>query len=377
MNKVITINLNGRAYQLEEAGYEALRKYLDHAATALKDNPDKDEIVADFEQAIADKCESYLRGGKNIVTEKEVEEIIAKMGPVTGTHAGAAGASTGTGAGAAASGAQKKSAAPKRLYRIFEGSMLKGVCAGLAAYFNIDVTLVRVLFVLLAIFTGGGWIVAYIVLALVMPIAHTEDEIAQAHGELPLTAQDFIDRARVEYDKYKTNPDESKQEWKQKVRAWKYEMRAKRHAWRDERRKERAMRREEAYAEHHGCDACGGGFGTLIGAIVSVTFFVLFVVALWSLVLHSMVFGHPLGAGHPLWVSVVFLIALFWLVSLPFRHLIHDARYHAHHGYYYHRHESGLFTLIFLVLFIYTAVALFPAVHDAWNSLVAYLQSVR
>ncbi len=371
MNKVITINLNGRAYQLEEAGYDALRKYLDHAATTLRDNPDKDEIMADFEQAIADKCDSYLRGGKNVVTEKEVEEIIAKMGPVEGARAGA-----DTDAGAAASGAQKKSAAPKRLYRIFEGSMLKGVCTGLAAYFNIDVTLVRVLFVLLTIFTGGGWIVAYIVLTLVMPIAHTEDEIAQAHGEPPLTAQDFIDRARVEYEKYQPDPSKSKQEWKQKMRAWKYEMRAKRHAWRKERRRDRDMRREEARAEHRGCGACGW-FGALVGTIVSVALFVLFVIALWSLVFHGTVFGHALGVGHPLWVSIVFIIALFWLVSLPFRHLIHNAHCYSRNGYYYHHHESGFLTLILLILFIYTTIALFPAVHDAWNSLIAYLQAVR
>jgi len=42
MNRVIPINLNGNAYQLEESGYEALRAYLDHAARRLESNPDKD-----------------------------------------------------------------------------------------------------------------------------------------------------------------------------------------------------------------------------------------------------------------------------------------------------------------------------------------------
>ena len=54
MNKVITINLNGVAYQLEEGGYDALRAYLDHAARRLEGNPDKDEIMTDIEQAIAE-----------------------------------------------------------------------------------------------------------------------------------------------------------------------------------------------------------------------------------------------------------------------------------------------------------------------------------
>ncbi|MDR3581978.1 MAG: PspC domain-containing protein, partial [Candidatus Pacebacteria bacterium] len=60
MNKVATINLNGRAYQVEETGYDALRNYLDRAAEKLKDDPDKAEIMSDFEQAVADKCDARL-----------------------------------------------------------------------------------------------------------------------------------------------------------------------------------------------------------------------------------------------------------------------------------------------------------------------------
>ena len=45
---------------------------------------------------------------------------------------------------------------------------LAGVCGGLARYFDIDATLVRVVFVLLALFSGGG-VLLYIILWLVMP----------------------------------------------------------------------------------------------------------------------------------------------------------------------------------------------------------------
>src|SRR5271154_4051710 len=82
MNKVTTINLNGRAYQVEDAGFEALHKYLETARTKLKENPDKDEIMADFESAIADKCDARLSPRKNVVTTAEIEEIIKAMGPV-------------------------------------------------------------------------------------------------------------------------------------------------------------------------------------------------------------------------------------------------------------------------------------------------------
>jgi phage shock protein PspC (stress-responsive transcriptional regulator) len=54
----------------------------------------------------------------------------------------------------------------KRLYRIQDGRLVAGVCAGLAAYFGIDPTLVRLGFVVLTAFGGlgallylGAWVV--------------------------------------------------------------------------------------------------------------------------------------------------------------------------------------------------------------------------
>lgn len=55
----------------------------------------------------------------------------------------------------------------KKLYRIEEGKMLCGVCGGIAEYFDIDPTLVRLGFVLFGC-TGSG-ILAYIAAAVIMP----------------------------------------------------------------------------------------------------------------------------------------------------------------------------------------------------------------
>jgi phage shock protein C len=56
----------------------------------------------------------------------------------------------------------------KRLVRIEEGRMIAGVCTGLARYFNIDATLVRIIFAVLALFGLGG-VVLYLILWLIMP----------------------------------------------------------------------------------------------------------------------------------------------------------------------------------------------------------------
>ncbi|MDD2994397.1 MAG: PspC domain-containing protein [Pygmaiobacter sp.] len=56
----------------------------------------------------------------------------------------------------------------KRLYKDRQNQMLCGVCAGVAEYFNIDVTLVRLLFVALG-FAGGSGLWIYIIAAVIMP----------------------------------------------------------------------------------------------------------------------------------------------------------------------------------------------------------------
>ena len=57
---------------------------------------------------------------------------------------------------------------PRKLYRSRNQRMIAGVCGGLADYFNVDATLVRVLFLLLAVFGGTG-LVIYLVMWIIVP----------------------------------------------------------------------------------------------------------------------------------------------------------------------------------------------------------------
>ena len=58
--------------------------------------------------------------------------------------------------------------ATKRLYRIQDGRVVAGVCAGLAAYFGVDPTLIRLAFALLTVFGGIG-VLLYLGAWLVIP----------------------------------------------------------------------------------------------------------------------------------------------------------------------------------------------------------------
>lgn len=57
----------------------------------------------------------------------------------------------------------------KRMVRVEEGKMVAGVCAGLGRYLGVDATVVRLIFVLLALFAAGG-VLLYLILWLIMPM---------------------------------------------------------------------------------------------------------------------------------------------------------------------------------------------------------------
>lgn len=57
---------------------------------------------------------------------------------------------------------------PKKLYRSEENAMLAGVCGGIAEYFNMDASILRLLWVGLSIFFGSG-VILYLAAALILP----------------------------------------------------------------------------------------------------------------------------------------------------------------------------------------------------------------
>jgi phage shock protein C len=66
----------------------------------------------------------------------------------------------------------------KRLYRNRSKRVLFGVCGGLAEYFNIDPTIMRLIFII-TLFFGGLGILAYLILALITPL----ERYSECNGE--------------------------------------------------------------------------------------------------------------------------------------------------------------------------------------------------
>ena len=57
----------------------------------------------------------------------------------------------------------------KKLYKVEQGRMVCGVCGGIAEYFNVDPSLVRIITVILCLFPPIPGIIAYIIAACILP----------------------------------------------------------------------------------------------------------------------------------------------------------------------------------------------------------------
>jgi phage shock protein PspC (stress-responsive transcriptional regulator) len=419
MRTVITISLNGNAYQLDAVGYDALRAYLQVAEQRLAGNPDQGEILADLEQAIADKCNRYLGPHKNVVGADEVAEVIREMGPVDGgaeesaaqaganagagrtytqgeyaeavgeawtaDGAGVGAASAGMGAGsagigtasagvgtaspggAAAMGSQAPAGEiPRRLYQIREGSVFSGVCQGLAAYLNIDVSIVRILFIVLAVVTGGVWILVYIVMMFVIPFAETSEQHAAAHG-WPFNAEELIARAKTHYQAFTASEKWRRQQSREQRRMWKDQ----RKQWKQERR---AWERAGGYQgvpppppPTYSSQVVHSVLTPLV-ELVGALLFIAFLFALFSIVTKHRVFGWGLPGDVPGWVGILVLIVLYRVIASPLR----QARYGVYGPYF----GQGLLALfgVLVWLAIVTFVAWLAWQH--WAEVQTFFQQL-
>ena len=102
----------------------------------------------------------------------------------------------------------------KKLYRSRSDRMIFGVCGGLAAYFGIDPTIVRLIAILL-LFAGGTGVLAYVVLAIFIPLESSpakepRDVIKENVEEIKQTATQFGDEMRSTFGKQGSEKSEAK-----------------------------------------------------------------------------------------------------------------------------------------------------------------------
>jgi phage shock protein PspC (stress-responsive transcriptional regulator) len=356
MQKVVSISLNGIAYQLEEPGFNQLRVYLERAEARLKDNPDRAEVMGDLEQAIGEKCARVLGPHKTVVSAAEIGRIIEEMGPVESADDKPAGEATGS----AAPGATGPDFTPrKRLFQIREGAMWSGLCNGIAAYLNVDVTWVRIAFVVLTLITSGAMLLVYFVLMFIVPTATTSEERAAAFGA-PFSTEEFLGSA-------KKNAEESREHHR-----WRREWRRQQRHWQRQIQHMNAqVRQATAHAAPYVAQT-GRAFSGIfvpIAALLGAVLFVGFILAMVSLIAQHSIFGWDLPYGIPLWVGIIVLVTVYALAST----LVRLLRYGGVSSAVHHPGWAALHTVVWLcftLLLFWVAYTFIPGVSEVVDQLI-------
>ena len=173
MKKTFNINLGGIVFHIDEDAYELLDNYLNNLRIHFGKEEGAEEIVRDMELRISELFTERLHEGKQVITLRDVEEIIAQMGKPEDLSEEESPKDSHS-----ASGQERGT---KRLYCDPDNKVIGGVCSGIAAYMGWDVTIVRLVFLILGCFVHG-FIIAYIVAWFVIPEASTATEKLSMKG---------------------------------------------------------------------------------------------------------------------------------------------------------------------------------------------------
>lgn len=181
MKKTFTINISGSVFHIDDDAFEKLQKYLQllnrHFGTAIEGQ----EILQDIEARIAELFIEKTGNKVEVVTNEMVDEVIARMGKPEDFMEPEEEASAKVQAeGAFQDGEQKTR---RRLYRDGDNRVIGGVCSGLGAYFNIDMVILRVIFVVLFFLGVGASFLIYIILWIVVPKAKTTAQRLEMRGK--------------------------------------------------------------------------------------------------------------------------------------------------------------------------------------------------
>lgn len=180
MKKTFNINLGGIVFHIDEDAYDLLDKYLSNLRIHFSKEEGAEEIVHDMELRISELFSERLNEKNQVITLKDVEEIIAQMGkPEEFSEDTTQDTSEYI----------KEEKGPKRLFRDPDNKVIGGVCSGIAAYLGWDVTAVRIIFIALAlpfILNGSlilnGVVIAYIIAWIIIPEANTATEKLSMKG---------------------------------------------------------------------------------------------------------------------------------------------------------------------------------------------------
>ena len=189
MKPTIKVSIGGVAFNLEEDAYRLLKQYLERLQAHYEKFDGGKEIVEDIELRITELLRERISSTEQAISEAIIKEVISILGEPEQQESNEQDPDVGF-------SKRNKKRVQKKLYRDMDNRVLGGVCSGLGAYFNTDVVLIRVLFVVFFIgfsaihfslfgITGGTALLIYVILWIVTPAARTVQQRYEMHGETP------------------------------------------------------------------------------------------------------------------------------------------------------------------------------------------------
>lgn len=208
MNRIITINLGGYALSIEEDAYDLLRAYLSKLQHHFGNDPQGREILEDIEARMAEMFHEKLKTGRSFIKVDEVKEACIAMGEPAEMEGGE-------------NEYTYKSVdqeIPRRLFRDPENGILGGVSSGLSVYFNVDVVVVRIIWLIL-FFAGGIGLLPYLLMWIIVPKVLSKADRLAMHGKSP-NLRNFQDAFMEEANRVGENlrRESKKGHWEQRAR---------------------------------------------------------------------------------------------------------------------------------------------------------------
>jgi phage shock protein PspC (stress-responsive transcriptional regulator) len=165
MKQTFSVNIGRRAYNIDDDAYKLLDGYLNDIASRLSE-ADTDSMD-DIEARIADIFDERISSTMQVVNVEMVRRAMAIIGrpDMFGQKRGFSYRDAGNTEGASTVYPPQ----PKRLYRSEKDKVIGGVCGGLAEYFGIDASVVRIVAVLLLFIPPFPALLAYIIMWIILP----------------------------------------------------------------------------------------------------------------------------------------------------------------------------------------------------------------
>lgn len=208
MKKTLSINLGGYVYHIDEDAYQMLMDYL-HEVKLHLSPASSEEVLNDIEQRMSELINQWMQQKREVIVVSDVEKIIEILGRPEqyqndDDQKEEANEQEKSEAGKSRSGERNPNQA-RRIYRDTKNAFLGGVCAGLAAYFNVSIVLVRILMALSVWFYGLGLLI-YLLAWMAIPEAKTAAQRLEMRGE-DVTIENIEKKVKEEADRIKKKVD--------------------------------------------------------------------------------------------------------------------------------------------------------------------------